>query len=132
MKLRYYHWILAAVNIAMCVILGLVFVIRLNYEFVIYVGVILFFLCLIGVSLRWVHYTPMALVGLTIWSGMHLAGGIVPIGQGRLYDTIIVPLYQEYPILRYDQIVHIWGFGVSTIVMYCLLKPSLKTASTQS
>ncbi len=126
MKLHYHHWILAAVNIALCVIFGSMFVLRLNYEFIIYVGVILFFLCLIGFSLRWIHYTPMALVGLTIWSALHLAGGAVPIGQGRLYDTIIVALSQEYPILRYDQIVHIWGFGVSTIVMYCLLKPSLR------
>ena len=40
--------------------------------------------------------------------------------HGRLYDYMLVPLSEKVPIFRYDQLVHIVGFGASTLVMYCL------------
>ena len=86
------HLILLLVNLTLILGFGAIYVARMNYEFVIYVSVIVFFLCLIGLTLRKVDYTLGALVGLTAWSALHLAGGIVPVGEGRLYDTILIPL----------------------------------------
>jgi putative membrane protein len=120
------HWILLAINLAMILGFGAWFLVRLNYEFIIYVGVIVFFLCLIRISLRKVDYSLGALVGLTVWSALHLAGGAIPVGDGRLYDVILVRLSQTYPVFRYDQLVHAWGFGVATLVMYCLLRLALR------
>ena len=116
------HIVLLGINILLVVGFGATFIVRLNYEFIIYVGVIIFFLCLIGASIRKVDYTLASLVGLTVWSGLHLAGGGIPCGEHRLYDVILIPLCDSYPILRYDQVVHIWGFGAATLVMYCLLR----------
>ncbi|MBN1126044.1 MAG: DUF2238 domain-containing protein [Sedimentisphaerales bacterium] len=121
-----FHWVLGAINLALLLGFGAMYAVRLNYEFIIYVAVILFFLCLIAISLRRIEYTPAALISLTIWSAMHLAGGAVPVGAERLYDAILIPLSTTYPVLRYDQLVHIWGFGSATLVMYCLLRPSLR------
>jgi len=120
------HIVLLLINLALIVGFGSLFLARLNYEFLIYVGVIIFFLCLIGISIKKVDYTLGSLVGLTVWSALHLAGGGVTIGEGRLYDVMLIRLSETYPVWRYDQLVHIWGFGASTLVLFCLLAGSLK------
>ena len=120
------HIVLLLTNLALIVGFGSLFLARLNYEFLIYVGVIIFFLCLIGISLKKVDYTLGSLVGLTVWSALHLAGGGITIGEGRLYDLMLIRLSETYPVFRYDQFVHIWGFGTSTLVVFSLLAGMLK------
>jgi len=120
------HIVLLLVNLALIALFGSLFLRMRNYEFVIYVGVIIFFLCLVGIRIDKVDYTIASLVGLTIWSAMHLAGGGITIGEGRLYDVMLIQISETFPIWRYDQLVHIWGFGAATLVAFCLLKPSLK------
>lgn len=123
--MRREHWILLAINLALIVGFGSSFLARLNYEFLIYVGVIILFLGLIWLSLGKVDYTLGTLVGLTVWSALHMSGGAIPVGEGRLYDTVLIRLSDTYPILRYDQLVHVWGFGAATLAMYCLLQRAL-------
>jgi hypothetical protein len=120
------HIVLLLINLALIAGFGSLFLARLNYEFLIYVGVIVFFLCLIGISIKKVDYTLDSLVGLTVWSALHLAGGGITIGEGRLYDVMLIRLSETYPVWRYDQLVHIWGFGVSTLVVFSLLTGPLK------
>jgi hypothetical protein len=120
------HTVLLLINLALIIGFGALFLARLNYEFLIYVGVIIFFLCLIGISLKKVDYTLGSLVGLTVWSALHLAGGGITIGEGRLYDLMLIRLSETYPVFRYDQFVHIWGFGTSTLVVFSLLAGKLK------
>ncbi|MCX7000706.1 MAG: DUF2238 domain-containing protein [Candidatus Sumerlaeota bacterium] len=120
------HIVLLLINLALIAGFGSLFLARLNYEFLIYVGVIVFFLCLIGISIKKVDYTLGSLVGLTVWSALHLAGGGITIGEGRLYDVMLIRLSETYPVWRYDQLVHIWGFGVSTLVVFSLLTGTLK------
>lgn len=117
--------ILLLVNAALIVGFGSLYVARQNYEFIIYVGVIIAALAVILISRSRVDYTLGALVGLTGWSALHMAGGSIHIGETRLYEIILVPLSDTYPVWRYDQLVHIWGFAASTLVMYCLLKRAL-------
>jgi len=120
------HKVLLVINLASIVGFGLLFLVRLNYEFIIYVGVIVFFLCLIGISINKVDYTLGSLVGLTVWSALHLAGGGVMIGGGRLYNVMLIRLSETYPVWRYDQLVHMWGFGASTLVVFSLLTRLLR------
>ena len=120
------HILLLVTNLILIVGFGARFVLALNYEFIIYVGVIIFFLCVIGISLNKVEYSLDCLWGLTIWAAMHLAGGGINVGEGRLYDVMLIKLSDAYPIFRYDQLVHIFGFAASTLLMYCLLKRYLK------
>ena len=120
------HKVLLVINLALIFGFGSLFLSRANYEFLIYVGVIVFFLCFIGISLKKVNYTLGSLIGLTVWSALHLAGGGITIGDGRLYDVMLIQLSETYPVFRYDQFVHIWGFGVSTLVAYSLLEDALK------
>jgi putative membrane protein len=122
------HVILLVLNAAMLLGFGRAYMVRENYEFIIFVGIILLFIVIIAATINRVEYTLDALVGLTVWSGLHLAGGLIPVGDGRLYDTMLVRITDSYPILRYDQFVHIWGFGTATLIMFCLLKPMLRGA----
>lgn len=125
-KLKKEHIGLLLINVLMLVIFGAFFILRRNYEFVIYVGAIIVCLAVICVSFFRVVYSNVTLLGLTIWSLLHLAGGGVYINGIRLYEIILIPLSVKYPILRYDQLVHTFGFAAATLVIFDLLRPLLK------
>jgi hypothetical protein len=87
------HIVLLLVNLALIAVFGSLFLRMQNYEFVIYVGVIIFFLCLVGISINKIDYTLASLVGLTIWSALHLAGGgiilvMAGLGMGALNEIV--------------------------------------------
>jgi len=126
MVLKKRHFLLLAVNVAALVAFGSVFIVRHNYEFLVYVAVIIVCLVIIAVSFFKVPYTDGTLVGLTVWALLHMAGGAVYINGIRLYEIILIRLSTKYPIFRYDQFVHIWGFAASTLTMFCVLRPVLK------
>ena len=95
-----------------------------NYEFIMYIFVILFFFVLILLTNNRVNYSNTSLWGLTIWGTLHMAGGGIPVKGDVLYKLILIPVTES--IFRYDQFVHIIGFGVATLIMFELLKPKLK------
>ena len=88
--------------------------------------VILFFFALILSTNKKINYPNSVLWGLTLWGILHMAGGSVPVAGGRLYELILIPISETYAFFRYDQFVHIIGFGVATFVAWILLKPHLK------
>lgn len=104
---------------------GARFALRLNFEFLIYVGVILAAFAAIALTRRRVDYADRTLAALSLWSLLHLCGGGVPVGDGRLYDVMLVRLSSSLPVLRYDQVVHAWGFGACTLLAHDLLKRRL-------
>jgi putative membrane protein len=95
-----------------------------NYEFIMYIFVILFFFVLILYTNNKVNYSNTSLWGLTIWGTLHMAGGGIPVKGDVLYKLILIPVTES--IFRYDQFVHIIGFGVATLIMFEILKPKLK------
>lgn len=99
---------------------------RRNYEFLLYVGVIIFFLVVIALTNDRVRYPLPILWGLVGWAVLHMCGGGIPVGDGVLYGVMLVPLSDKLPIFRYDQFVHIVGFGVATLLMDHLLRPLLR------
>jgi uncharacterized membrane protein YjdF len=125
-KLSAGHIVLLIINLGLLLAFGTAFLLKKNYEFVIYVGVIIVCLALIYLTFFKVRYSTATLLGLTIWSLLHMAGGAVYINGVRLYEIILIPLSQTYPILRYDQVVHIFGFAAATLTMFDLLRPLLK------
>ena len=98
-----------------------------NYEFVIYVAVIVLFLAIILATGKKVEYGNGVLWGLTLWSVMHMAGGGLFFSGTKLYEIILLPLVGEpFNIFKYDQLVHAIGFGVATLLVFQLLKPLLR------
>ncbi len=114
------------INACGLLIFTVLFASRKNYEFLLYIGVIIFFLVLILATNKKVDYPNSVLWGLTVWAFLHMSGGGLFIKGDKLYEIILIPISKEYHIFRYDQFVHIVGFGVATFVMYVLLKPLLK------
>jgi hypothetical protein len=125
-KIRLVHIVLLILNITILTAFGTAFLLKRNFEFVIYVGVIIVCLALIVLTFFRVCYSAATLVGLTAWSMLHLAGGGVYINGVRLYEIILIPLSTKYPILRYDQFVHTFGFAAATLTMFDLLRPLIK------
>jgi len=116
------------INLIYLIIFAIIFSFRKNYEFIFYVGVIVFFFTLIIYTNKKVNYPNSVLWGLTLWGFMHMSGGGILLKNGtmRLYELILIPISEYYQLFRYDQLVHIIGFGVATLVMFVLLKPLLK------
>jgi len=119
--------IIFMVSIFLLILFVFIFLKRQNYEFLIYVGVIIFFMFLILTTNRKVNYPNILLWGLLTWAFMHMAGGGLFFGGIKLYEIILIPIVGEpYNIFKYDQLVHAVGFGVATFLMWHLLQPFLK------
>lgn len=129
MKIKKEFKPLFAINALGLVLFSVWFLSRGNYEFIIYIFVMLFFFFLIMFTLEKVNYSINLLWALTVWAFLHMAGGgFVINGSGDvLYKWMILPIIGEpYNIFKFDQFVHFYGFWVATILSYHLLKPFLK------
>jgi uncharacterized membrane protein YjdF len=98
-----------------------------NYEFVLYAGVVIAIVLSILAMQSRIRFDRAILWGLSIWGLLHMAGGNLAVGDGVLYEVMLIPLIPSHDILRYDQVVHFFGFGVATLVCHHLLRPYLRT-----
>jgi uncharacterized membrane protein YjdF len=98
-----------------------------NQEFILYIGVIIFFFALIILTNHKTNFSNGILWGLTVWAFMHMAGGLINVGEGVLYGVILIEIIKtsNFTILRFDQLVHGFGFFLTTLIAYDLLKPYL-------
>jgi hypothetical protein len=126
MEIRKNQLPILVVNLCGILSFGFYFVKSFNYEFIIYVGVIAFFLAVFIFINDKAYFPNYVLWLLTLWALMHMAGGSVHIKGTLLYKLILVHLSEAIPIFRYDQLVHIIGFGTATLAIYYLLRPLLR------
>lgn len=92
-----------------------------NSEFVFYCLVMLVLGVLAGSVHFYVKLSPQVLWGLSFWGAIHMAGGLVHVpeswpiaGEIRvLYSWWLIPGY-----LKYDHVVHAFGFGMTTLVCW--------------
>jgi uncharacterized membrane protein len=100
-----------------------------NKEFVFYIVVMLVLIGVMTLIHRAVTLTGALLWALSIWGLLHMAGGLLPLPQGWPFNGEHAVLYSWWIIpqwLKYDQIVHAYGFGVTTGVCWHSLKTSLQ------
>jgi len=105
------------------------FIAARNWEFLLYAGVVAVVLVILLATLRRIRLSYAVLGGLSLWGLMHMAGGSVVVDDDVLYALRIIPIVDrgdELFILKFDQVVHFWGFGVTTLLAYDLLCPSLE------
>ena len=60
-----------------------------------------------------VGFSPWILWALAAWGFAHLAGGLVPFGDGVLYNAELAGT-----VIHYDRVVHAIGFGVAAIACW--------------
>jgi len=113
----------AAFTISYIVVFTVWFLSIGNYEFIIYVITMVALVALIGLSLRKAEYPPSMLWALSVWGLAHMAGGGLPVDDAVLYNLTLIPIVEteQYVILKYDQLVHAYGFGVTAWVLHYLL-----------
>lgn len=109
----------------------LYFVFSANYEFIVYVFVLLLFFGFVVYSDRKFGYPKVATWGLMVWAVLHTAGGAVYIGGVRLYDLVLLPLIGEpYNILKYDQVMHFYVCLIIGILVYSILRKYFRKDDT--
>jgi hypothetical protein len=100
-----------------------------NREFVFYIVVMLVLIGVVTLIHRALTLTAPLLWALCIWGLLHMAGGLVPLPQSWPFNGEQAVLYSWWIIpqwLKYDQIVHAYGFGVTTWACWQGLKTFLQ------
>lgn len=99
------------------------FLLQGDFEFIIYVATMAILIGLVGWNLRSAAFPVPMLWALTLWGLAHMAGGGVTIGDGVLYSLPLIPMIGsgEMTILKYDQVVHAYGFGITAWVLWHLM-----------
>jgi len=67
---------------------------------------------------------------LSLWGGLHMAGGLVPLPASWPHDPPNAVLYSWWLIperLKYDQLIHVYGFGVTTWLCWQALRASVRS-----
>lgn len=93
-------------------------VMRGNWEFFAYIGVQVVIMAVVYLVHRKVGFSRVLLWGLSLWGLLHMAGGLVSVPETWHYEEGSQPvLYSLWLIgetLKYDHVVHAFGFGLTT------------------
>jgi hypothetical protein len=100
-----------------------------NGEFVFYIVVMLVLMLVVWLVHRSVALTRELLWALSIWGLLHMSGGLVPVPDSWPIDGDIRVLYSLWLVpdrLKFDQIVHAYGFGVATWVCWHGIRAAIR------
>ena len=103
------------------VIFAILAIINKNYEFLYYTFILSALILLIVLYHKKIHLSKTVLFGLTILGVMHLLGGNIHISGTNLYDIWLIPPN----ILKYDNLVHVFGIFVATFAIFSIIQPHL-------
>ena len=92
-----------------------------NMEFVFYIIILL----VMGGVIAWIHHRVRLSYGalwcLSIWGGLHMAGGLVPVPESWPFHgdhPVLYSLWLLPSLLRYDHVIHAFGFGTTTWICW--------------
>jgi hypothetical protein len=100
-----------------------------NIEFVFYIVVMVVLITSLVLVHRQVHFTDGVLWGMSCWGMLHMAGGLVYVPESLTQNGSQPVLYSWWIIrdwLKYDQIVHAYGFGITTWVCWQIMRSNIK------
>lgn len=100
-----------------------------NTEFIFYIVVMVVLIAVMTLVHRSIGLTTGLLWALSVWGLAHMAGGLVKLPAGWPYNGDHAVLYSWWIIpqkLKYDQIVHAYGFGVTTWLCWHALRTSMR------
>lgn len=96
-----------------------------NFEFLAYIAVVLILIGVIWTVHKRVSLPRTLLLCMSAWGALHMAGGLMPlpaswpVGDGT---SVLYNWHIAGPFFKYDQVVHAFGFGVTTWLCWrCLL-----------
>ena len=101
---------------------------RGNQEFVLYIAVMFVLIGVVWLVHRSVNLSTASLWALSAWGLAHMAGGLVVVPESWSVDAASRVLYSWWLIperLKYDNVVHAYGFGVTTWVCWQGLRAAI-------
>lgn len=122
--LQNYKWLIAC-TLAYTIPFTAYFLSQGNGEFIWYIVVVLVLMGLVLGTLPKSQLPRGIVWALSAWALLHLAGGSVRVGDTVLYGLQLLPIYNgggEMILLKYDQVVHAFGFGLSALAMLHFLR----------
>jgi len=90
-------------------------------EFLLYIAVMAVLLVVVAVVHMRVELTTATLWGLSVWGLAHMAGGLMPVPTSwpiKGETHVLYNLWLAPGLLKYDQLVHAYGFGLVTWVCW--------------
>lgn len=128
MKLKKGYWFVILFTIAYVLIYSIYYLSIRNYEFLGYILVLAFFFGLVAFTIERTRFDYLILWGLSIWGLLHMSGGGLIINGDVLYNLEVIHLFNigDTYILKFDQFVHVFGFFVTALVAFHLLKRQVK------
>ena len=103
---------------------------RGNKEFIFYIVVVIALIAAVLFVHRRIHLSQGVLWALSIWGLAHMMGGLITVPEGWPVNGENRVLYSLWLIpgrLKYDHIVHAYGFGTTTWVCWQGLRAILRT-----
>jgi len=124
MNLKRGHWFILLFTLAYVLIYSIYYISIKNYEFLWYILVLLFFFGLIFFTLEKSKFDYLILWGLSIWGFLHMSGGGLIVNGDVLYNFEVIHLFNlgDTFVLKFDQIVHVFGFFVTSLLAFHLIK----------
>lgn len=103
---------------------GLYYVSAQNLEFLWYVLTLLGLIAFIAVTIHRSQLSHTHLILLSIWGFLHMAGGSVVVDGEALYRYVLIPFHVDgdFTILKFDQFVHAYGFGVAAVALLSIFE----------
>ncbi len=118
------EWALIVFNVLYVLCFAVYYILQKNYEFLVYVAVVIGLLVLVCAVQRTIRFPLTILWLLSLWGLLHMAGGSVHMPTGEvLYRWIPVEIYNahevtgEFVILKFDQILHFYIYFVMSLVI---------------
>jgi hypothetical protein len=105
-----------------------------NREFVLYIVVMFLLIAGLTVIHARVKLSLGLLWALSIWGLTHMAGGLVPVPDSWPIEGDIRVLYSWWiipDILKYDHVVHAYGFGVATVLCWEGLRAAVSKENSE-
>ena len=96
-----------------------------SYQVIGILGITAIYGSLLYFTRKRASFSKLLYFSFFLWGFLHfLASGLSINGQ-VLYGIVVVPVSDTLPILRFDQIIHIVGFGATTLFVYELIESKL-------
>ena len=118
-------------NLLYIVAFTIYYVAKQNYEFMVYIGVLVLLFAVVFAIQRRVKFPILILWMLSVWGLLHMLGGGVHLADGTvLYRWIPIELYQgvdsEFVLLKFDQILHFYIYFVMSFVLAHLVRNKMQ------
>lgn len=117
------EWAVLAFTLTYTIGFSILFLLSGNYEFIVYIITMIMLIILVVANFRKVEF-PIYMLWLLAFLGLtHMAGGGIIVGESVLYSYKVMQIAGsgELALLKYDQIIHAFGAGVTTWVLWHLL-----------